>query len=594
MTLVEVSGLAVGLANSDSDIVANVTYSIHAGEIVGLVGESGSGKTTVGLALLGYARTGAVIRRGSVSIGDRNILSLGRNELRNVRGNVIGYVPQDPAAALNPALRIGRQFGLRPRRRVKRSSEAARRDRVLEALTEMGLPGDQAFLERFPHQISGGQQQRVCIAMAFWRSPRVVVLDEPTTGLDVTTQARILDTTAAVCSRHGVAALYVTHDLSVVATLARRLMVMYAGRIVEAGATTDILTTPLHPYTRGLVAAVPDIVDRRTPTAIAGHAPRPGARPAGCAFSSRCPAATEICRTDPPVQRPHGGRLVRCHHPAEVPVPSSPPPGPDTTAPRQPTAMPVLSMRHVVASRGGRRILHGVSLDAMRGECLGIVGESGSGKTTLARVIAGLLEPDEATLKLSGEMLAGSLAKRPLEARRQIQFIFQNPYASLNPRRTIHSTMTVPVKMYFGIGRRATQERIDRALDAVALPRDVLGRYPDELSGGERQRVAIARALICDPSLLVCDEITSALDVSIQAAIVHTLADLRTQARALSIVFITHDLALVSTLADRLLVMRAGTVVEAGDADSVLDSPGEDYTRELLAAIPRHRTRDEH
>jgi peptide/nickel transport system ATP-binding protein len=579
-----IRGLRIELVGSGADIVDEIDLEIAAGEVLGLVGESGSGKTTIGMALLGHCRRGARFARGSVEIDGRDVTKLSGAELRRLRGGVVSYIPQDPGTALNPALRIGVQLSEildshRP------GGDAGQGDqRVREVLEEVALPSDDAFLRRYPHQLSGGQQQRVAIAMAFANRPRVIVCDEPTTGLDVTTQARVLETVRDLCRTHTVAALYVSHDLAVVAELADRVAVMYAGRIVESGPRAQLFAAPRHPYTRLLLRAVPDLEGKRGAVGIAGRAPLPGARPTGCFFHPRCPLADDRSRSEfPPVTEVGSGHRVRCFHADEALA--AIPTAAQVRAGHGEDAEAVLAVRNLDARHGDRHTLFDVSLEVRRNECLALVGESGSGKTTLARCVAGLHKDYTGEVRLRGELLPQAARKRSTQARQEIQYVFQNPYASLNPRRTVGQTIARQLQLFFPESRAATAKRVAECLERVALSAEAANRFPDELSGGERQRVAIARALAAKPSLLVCDEITSALDVSVQAAIVALLDELRSE-MGLSLLFITHDLALIRTLADRVVVMTEGRVVEQGPVEDIFTAPSAPYTRQLLANTP--------
>jgi peptide/nickel transport system ATP-binding protein len=580
---VDIRDLRIELTSSGADIVDEITVEVRRGEVLGLVGESGSGKTTVGMALLGYCRRGGRVSGGTVRIGGRDLAELGQGALRNLRGGVVSYIPQDPGTALNPALRIGKQL-LETLETHTTLSESERLARARESLDEVALPNDDDFLRRYPHQLSGGQQQRVAIAMAFACRPQVIVCDEPTTGLDVTTQARVLETIKALCRSHLVAALYVSHDLAVVAELADQVAVMYAGRIVEVGTRDQLFTAARHPYTRRLLRAVPDLAGKRAVVGIPGRAPLPGHRPVGCFFEPRCELAVEACRAEfPPVTSLEAGHRVRCYRAAETaehPLAGAPGAGLDLTA-----GEPVLQATAVNARHGTRATLFDIELEVRRHECVALVGESGSGKTTLARCIAGLHRDYTGEIRLGGTLLEPSARRRSSEVRRQIQYVFQNPYASLNPRRTVGQTIARQLQLFFPGSRREIGGRVAECLDRVALSENAVNRFPDQLSGGERQRVAIARALAAQPALLVCDEVTSALDVSVQAAIVDLLRELRTE-MGLSILFITHNLALIRTIADRVCVMTEGKIVETGTIAGVFGSPQAPYTRQLLANTP--------
>ena len=581
-----VDRLRVLVRGTTRDIVDDISFEIAPGEVLGLVGESGSGKTTVGLALLGHTRRGVQIGSGSVRLGDVDVLKLSEPELEHTRGRLISYVPQDPAAALNPALRIGTQLReiLQAHNYGRNGDE--RSHRVAEMMREVALPDLPSFLKRYPHELSGGQQQRVGLAIAFACRPRVIVLDEPTTGLDVTTQAHVLGTVRELAAAHGVAALYVSHDLAVVGTLANRVAVMYAGRVVEIGPTSDLFRAAAHPYTQRLIAAIPHLTGGRELIGIGGRAPSPGRRPAGCMFAPRCTFAQERCTVALPELRPiAAGHAVRCVRAEEVRGHMLGRSRDGAHEERAVTQAPILALTGVSAGYRKRMVVHDVSLQVAPHECLALVGESGSGKTTLARSVAGLHSDRTGQITLSGAPLAGSARDRPREQRRTIQYVFQNPYGSLNPRRTIGHIIRQPLEL-FGKGSSAeTDRKVGEMLDRVSLAASYAERYPEQLSGGERQRVAIARALVCDPSVLVCDEVTSALDVSVQAAIVELLASLQRDL-GLAMLFVTHNLPLVRSIAQRVAVMSEGRIVELGRVDQVLETPEEPYTRRLLSDTP--------
>jgi peptide/nickel transport system ATP-binding protein len=582
---VSVQNLDIVIDSSGTPVVTDVSFDIARGEIMGVVGESGSGKTTVGLALLGHARRGLRISGGSVLLGGDDVLALDDESRRKLRGSVVSYVPQDPASSLNPALRIGVQL-----REVLQAHESGGQDhaaRIAEMMREVALPDDPKFLKRYPHELSGGQQQRVGLAMAFANRPRLIVLDEPTTGLDVTTQAHVLSTVRELATLHDVAALYVSHDLAVVATLARRVAVMYAGRIVELGDADDLFESSGHPYTRRLIGAIPRLTGGRSLLGIPGHAPSPGQRPKGCAFSPRCSLRIEECDAALPELRPiapdHAARCIRAElvitqrrgiagDPIEMPSDAE-------------GAMPALRLQNVTASYGKLEVVHAVTLDLAARECVALVGESGSGKTTTARSVAGLHKGWTGTIKLGNEELQASARGRSNDARRQIQYIFQNPYGSLNPRRTVGETIAQPLKVFGTATGRDADLRVGEMLERVSLTGAYANRYPDQLSGGERQRVAIARALVCEPTVLICDEVTSALDVSVQAAIVELLGNLQRDL-GLSMLFVTHNLPLVRSIAQRVAVMSNGSIVELGETAQVLSNPTVEYTQQLLSDTP--------
>jgi peptide/nickel transport system ATP-binding protein len=582
-TAVEIRGLKIDLIKGGADIVDQIVLAVRPGEVLGLVGESGCGKTTVGMALLGYTRPGGRVTGGEILIDGRSLSALSGGDLRRLRGGTVSYIPQDPGTALNPALRIGRQLAEMLDVHTPNASEEERRARIRETLEEVALPSDDAFLRRYPHQLSGGQQQRVAIAMAFACRPHVIVCDEPTTGLDVTTQARVLETIRDLCRSHHVAAVYVSHDLAVVAELADQVAVMYSGRIVELGRREVIFSRARHPYTRRLLRAVPDLEGRRAVVGIGGRAPLPGDRPQGCFFAPRCDLAIDECHQRfPEATEFEPGHIVHCYRaedaPNELPTTGS-------LAPPAEAGEIVLAVEHVNANYGTKQVLFDIDTLVRRNECVALVGESGSGKTTIARCIAGLHSSYTGDIKLGDDRLAESARKRTNLARKQIQYVFQNPYASLNPRRTVGQTIARQLQLFFPGNRREAGRKVSDLLERVALSSAAANRYPDQLSGGERQRVAIARALAAEPSLMVCDEITSALDVSVQAAIVELLRDLRIQT-GLSMLFITHNLALIRTIADRVVVMTEGRIVESGATLDVFTSPQAEYTGKLLANTP--------
>jgi peptide/nickel transport system ATP-binding protein len=577
----EVAGLQVRI-DGGPDVVSEISFAVPAGEVLGLVGESGSGKTTVALALLGHARRGLRISRGEVRLDGADLLRLGRGGLRAARGAKVAYVPQDPAAALNPALRVGAQL-----REALEVHPGAVRDpggRVAEVLGEARLDVTSGLLRRYPHQLSGGQQQRVAIAMAFCCRPSLIVLDEPTTGLDVSTQRHVLETIRSLCGSYGVAAVYVSHDLAVVGGLVSAVAVMYAGRIVELGPTAKVFGEPLHPYTRGLLAAVPSPLRAEVLTGIEGQPPRPGRRGPGCSFAARCGFVTGGCLSRPPPPAVIDGRTVRCLRAGEIHSVPARRPAVGTGPPAGPVA--ALAVRAVSAGYGGARVLSGVDLAVPPRGCVAVVGESGSGKTTLARCIVGLHGSWTGEISFDGARLAPRARDRPKEVLRRIQYIFQNPYTSLNPRKTIGQIVSQPLEQFLGLGFRERSARAAAALEDVGLGGDVARRYPDQLSGGERQRAAIARALVVEPDLLVCDEVTSALDVSVQAVIVEQLRRLQRE-RNLAMIFITHNLALVRCIAQSAVVLCDGAVAEAGPVGQILEHPQHPYTARLIADVPK-------
>jgi peptide/nickel transport system ATP-binding protein len=513
-----------------------------------------------------------------------DVLALSPRELQKIRGAKVAYVPQDPGSALNPALRTNTQ--LTEVLKAHPGGVAGIEERVEQVMHEVGLSTD--LLRRYPHQLSGGQQQRIALAITFACRPALVVLDEPTTGLDVGTQRRVLDAVRELCQTYGVAAVYVSHDLAVVDGLATSVAVMYAGRIVEFGSVDQVFDSPQHPYTRALCAAVPSPEKARTLVALEGQPPRPGRRPRGCSFSPRCPHVAPECLEREPDAYESGGRLTRCVRVAELDPSGQRDAGETRAIPAAlKTAEPtILRVNKLNAWYGQLQVLHDVSCEMRERSCTALVGESGSGKSTFASCVSGLHRDYAGTIAFNGLELQHLAKQRPHEVRRGIRHVFQNPYASLNPRQTVGQLIEQPMKNLLHLRRSERAERIAALLKEVRLSPDVADSFPDELSGGERQRVAIARALIVEPSLLVCDEVTSSLDVSVQALVVELLRQLQRE-RRLTLVFITHNLALVRSVADNVIVLSNGHIVEAGPVDVVMDSPRHDYTINLMNDIPK-------
>ena len=568
---------------SGPEIVRGVDLDLRRGEVLGLVGESGSGKTTLARALMGYSAPGTRICSGELWIdGEPCVMD---ESLRSRRGSVISYVPQDPGRALNPCLRI--EDTLQDVIRAHRGTPAS--DAELERHFDgVGLPSSAEFRRRLPHQLSGGQQQRVCIATSLSADPPVVILDEPTTGLDVLTQSRIITELARLRDEHHVSMIYVTHDLAVVAQLADRVAVMYNGRIVEQGPARDMLSRPRHPYTQGLLASTPDHVAPKRPRAMGGVAPGVGEETSGCAFAARCRLAEPTCEKEVPqltvIDTQH---TVRCHRwthtaAADLELLDREP----DSARARPLVLEVSDLTIQYRNKGQvTTVAKDISFGLRHGSCVALVGQSGSGKTSIARAVSGLLAPASGQIRLGGQPLPPLARARSTDQRRRVQLVFQNPAEALNPRRTVADQVGRPAALLRGLKRADLAAETDRLLDAVRLPSRVKSRYPAELSGGERQRVAIARALAADPEVLVCDEVTSALDVSVQAAVLDLLTALRAE-NGLSLLFITHDLGVVATVADQVLVLDHGVVCEQGPVDTVLRSPAATYTQSLLAAAP--------
>ena len=576
-----VDGLRIQLTSGES-VVEDVSFVVERGQVLGLVGESGSGKTTTALALLGYARPGIRVAGGTIEVAGTRLSGLAEADVRQYRGRLIAYVPQDPSAALNPSVRVGDQVG----GLLGRTRDSERR--VAEAFELVQLPSSREFSRRFPHQLSGGQQQRVAIAAALVCRPAVVLMDEPTTGLDVVTQANLLAEVRRLQRELGFAIVYVSHDLAVVASIADWILVMYAGRVVEEGPAARILAEPRHPYSLGLLSSVPDPREPRVLRSIPGLAVGVGDRPTGCSFAPRCSQRVDACELAvPPLEPISDGRRVRCLEWRRTPALALEPRKAEGLIPT--STAPLLAVEDLRAEHAGRSetvvAASQISFTAVRGECVALVGESGSGKTTIARCVVGLHAPTRGKILLDGRPLAPVAAARTRAERQRLQIVFQNPYDSLNPRHRVGDSIARPARILRGLSSKQAQTAVGELLERVRLPARLGQRFPAELSGGERQRVAIARALAAEPDLIVCDEITSALDVSVQAAVLELLADLR-QELGLALLLITHDLGVVACVADRVLVLDHGVVCEDGPVLPLLSHPEHEYTRRLVAAAP--------
>ena len=539
--VVRVENLCLSL-NTGEPVVEDVSFSVGAGEILGLVGESGSGKTTTALALLGYTRTGVDVRSGLIEVGGQSIIGRDAKSLRSVRGKVVSYVPQDPGGALNPSLRVGDSIMdvLRAHRSATASDES-----VQAALSRVELGTDARFGERYPHQLSGGQQQRVTIAMACVCEPPVAVLDEPTTGLDVLTQDRILTELARLRDEDGMAMVYVSHDLAVVAKMADRIVVMYAGRVVENGPAADVIERPKHPYTRALVAAIPDFRHPRALQGIPGVSVGVGEWPDGCAFAPRCEHQEDRCCAGVPALEQATEAPRRALRPLGGADAGRAPAGGRPRRGRCSRRRRRCSRSRGWTSSTAMRSRAAVDDVSFSGRHRGAASPWWASRAA-ARPPSAAASPASTSRRPGGSCSTarsspGPPAAAPLDQRRRIQIVFQNPFESLNPRHRVGSSIERPLRVLRRLSRGDADREVGELLERVRLPRRVAERFPIELSGGERQRVAIARALAAKPDLLVCDEVTSALDVSVQAAVLELLAELQRDLR-LSMLFITHNL----------------------------------------------------
>jgi peptide/nickel transport system ATP-binding protein len=583
--------IAYRVRGVDRRVLRGVSFAIGRGESYGLVGESGCGKTTAAFAIMRYLPRNAKILNGSIRLNGEDMLGMGGGKVRRLHATTLSMVYQNPASALNPSIRVGPQLAEVFQLMGISREEALRRSEAM--LHKVQISDPQRVMRRYPHQLSGGMQQRVVIAMALAKNPTLLILDEPTTGLDATVEAEVLDLIAALREEFGTSVLFISHNLAVIAKMCERVGVLYAGRLVEEGAAHEVFRDPRHPYTVGLLRSIPRGGVRKDETAldtIPGFLPRLGATLPGCVFEPRCGLAKEICREQEPELYPvGGGRVSRCHfHDRAQELPRVAPA-------RLPAAQAANGKPLLEVGEGSKtfkqegqdvKALVDISLTVRPGEVLGLVGESGSGKTTLARLLLGLIAPDEGSrLALDGEELAGKVEKRSQEQVRSLQIVFQNPDGALNRRHSVRRIVGRALEKLLGLGGRERDERTTQLAESVRFDQALLGAKPAQLSGGLKQRVAIARAFAGDPRIVLCDEPTSALDVSVQAAILNLLVELQTQ-KGVSYVFISHDLGVVRYISDRIAVMYLGRLQEVGDAETVFAGPHHPYTEALLSAVP--------
>jgi peptide/nickel transport system ATP-binding protein len=588
------------------DTVRNVSLKINAGEIYGLVGESGSGKTTLARAIVRYLPTNGRISSGTVQLSDTDLMKLSPSEMRRIWGAKITMVHQDPGAAVNPSLLVGDQIAEVARVHLHMSKSEARA-KAIEMLNKVRMPDPESVAKRYAHQLSGGMLQRVLIATAMATNPQLLIMDEPTTALDVTTEAVILDLIHDLLEEFNTAILYITHNLGVVARVCDRVGVLYAGELMEEGTIHQVFKNKLHPYTGGLLGCVPRINARKRDislSTIPGYIPRPDQLPPGCIFSPRCSLAEEACRVvRPTLVEAETGHLTACRRWEELQK------NPELfmssqqsrKAPVRVTEGPlVLEARNIqkyfpvtkglssLWQRGGPSVVKAVDDMSVRvrgGFTMGIVGESGCGKTTFARCITGLDEATSGEVILEGQRLPNSVLKRIPSQLKKIQMVFQNPDASLNPQHPVGDSVARPLVLLRNLSKKEVQERVLELFKAVNLSEDYIHRLPHELSGGEKQRVAIARAFAADPTVMICDEPISSLDVSVQAALMNLLVDLQ-ESKNTSYLFISHDLAAVRYLSDWIAVVYLGRIWEIGSAEDVFTPPCHPYTEALLSAIP--------
>jgi peptide/nickel transport system ATP-binding protein len=587
------------------EAVRDVSLTVHEHESFGIVGESGSGKSTLAMGAIRYLASNGRVTAGSVRLNGVELLDLPQRELRELWGGRIAVVYQSPLSALNPSIQIGKQIAEVAHRHLGMDGGAARA-KVVDILSKVAMPDPEAVMRRYPHQLSGGMLQRCVIAMALMTDPSLLIMDEPTTALDVTTQAVVLDLVADLKREFDSAILYITHDLGVITRICDRVGVMYAGLFIEQAPLRTLFKRPRHPYTLDLLGCVPHFEttpQKRSLVTIPGSIPRLDELPKGCIFSPRCEFCEPACTVaQPPLVEVAPEQLSACRRWQVVPEPS---------AYIRAATEALAEAANVTAEEGllieadevrthfrgpskglpGKRVhktiraVDGASLTVGTGETLGIVGESGSGKTTVARAIVGLTPATGGEIRMRGRTLARSAQKRPRNVLKDIQMVFQNPDASLNPTRSVGDAIGRPLTLLRGMGRKQAAERARELLRAVSLPESYYDRLPHELSGGEKQRVAIARAFAAEPSLILCDEPISSLDVSVQGSLMNLLMKLQVEQRT-SYVFISHDLSAVQHLSDQIAVVYLGKIMEIGPATSVLTPPFHPYTEALVSAVP--------
>ena len=599
----KVKNLSVGFKSqkgNEISILKNITTNIKKGETVGIVGESGSGKSTLALAMMGYVKQGLYTMGGECIFNSSNLLNMNNRELEKIRGRKIAMIPQNAGQSLTPNLKIGYQIdeALKLHTNLNKNE---RDKKISELLNKVRLPSPETIALRYPHELSGGQQQRVAVGMALAGNPDLLLLDEPTTGLDVTTQAHVLELLNFIAKDTGTSMVYVSHDLGAIAQVSDRIIVMYSGEIVLEGPARDILKQPIHPYTYGLLKSIPKLSLAGLPDSMPGSQPQPGTKKKGCSFYDRCNLAEDKCKINSP-DLEYISELktsVRCFNYKKLIKQKSENQSNIKRNDKNIKVNEILNLTDVSISYAKQKLLDqilnkitdtnptvkDINIDINKGETIALVGESGSGKSTILKSIAGLLRTKEGKIKFDKDrVLSNDLKKRNSSDLRAIQLIFQNPDESLNPNHTVEEILAQPLKLYFGLSGEELKQNIIELLEKVRLGKFYMSRYPRQLSGGEKQRVAVARAFAAKPDIILCDEVTSALDVSVQAAVLNLLQKLK-EDFGTTYIFVSHDLAVVRAISDRVAVLYQGRLCEIGPSKNVYKSPSHPYTEVLLGAV---------
>ena len=598
-----IENLSIGFkskSGNEVSILKDISTHINKGETVGIVGESGSGKSTLALAMMGYTKQGLFTISGQCLFKSKNLLNMTDRDLEKIRGKEIAMIPQNAGQSLTPNLRIGYQI----EETLKLHSKIDIKDRQLkitELLNKVRLPSPNVMAQRYPHELSGGQQQRVAIAMALAGSPKLLLLDEPTTGLDVTTQAHVLELLNEIAKDTDTSMVYVSHDLGAIAQVSDRVIVMYSGEIVLDGPVRSILKNPIHPYTFGLLKSIPKLTSPGLPDSMSGSQPQPGTIKTGCSFYERCNLAEDNCKNNSPTLEyiDDLNTSVRCFKYKElINVKEA---NLDTVKSINNDVLQneILDISKVSISYAKQKFIdqllnkiddsnptvQDINININKGETLALVGESGSGKSTILKSIAGLLKTKDGMIKFDKDkVLSNDLKMRDPGFLRAIQLIFQNPDESLNPNHTVEEIVSQPLRLYFGLKGDELKQKIIEVLEKVRLGEFYLTRYPRQLSGGEKQRVAVARAFAAKPDIILCDEVTSALDVSVQAAVLNLLQELK-EDFGTTYIFVSHDLAVVRAISDRVAVLYQGRLCEIGPSKNVYQLPSHPYTEVLLGAV---------